>query len=291
MTLSELVPLALESSLALTVFAAGLTTQPRDASYLIRHGSLLWRTVLVMSVLVPFAAVWVALVFRMNPAVKLALVVLALAPVPPVFPSKAMKLSANPAFAISLMLVAALLSLVTIPAWLLTLAPVLGIAVTVPFEPILRILGFGIVLPVALGAAVQRLWPQVARALARPLNVVATVVLALGVMALLARVWPALVALTGDGTILICAALALAAAAIGYACGGPEPDDRIVLAMAASVRHPAVAISMATAMYPAEKAAPAAVLVAFLVGSIALLPLVRRRKGVIARRLVTADAE
>ncbi|MGH7358585.1 MAG: hypothetical protein ACREJR_07215, partial [Candidatus Rokuibacteriota bacterium] len=54
--------------------------------------------------------------------------------------------------------------------------------------------------------------------------------------------------------------------------GGPDPDDRTALAIASSIRHPGVALTIARLNFPEEPLAPAAVLLFLLVSVIATLP-------------------
>jgi BASS family bile acid:Na+ symporter len=48
-------------------------------------------------------------------------------------------------------------------------------------------------------------------------------------------------------TALIIAAVAAIGLAIGHWLGGPNPDDRTVLALSTASRHPAIALAAATA--------------------------------------------
>jgi BASS family bile acid:Na+ symporter len=100
------------------------------------------------------------------------------------------------------------------------------------------------------------------------------------VLAVLIAVGPAIVSLIGDGTVLAIAAVVVAGLLAGHWLGGPDPDDRTALAIAASMRHPGVALAIARLNFPDEKLAPAAVLLFLLVNVIVTLPYgVWRRRG------------
>jgi BASS family bile acid:Na+ symporter len=58
----------------------------------------------------------------------------------------------------------------------------------------------------------------------------------------------------------------------GHWLGGPDPDDRTALAIAASMRHPGVALAIARLNFPDEKLVPAAVLLFILVNLVVTLP-------------------
>ncbi|MGH9882109.1 MAG: hypothetical protein ACRD6N_11795 [Pyrinomonadaceae bacterium] len=91
MTLQTLIPLALKASIVLLVVGLGLKASLKDATYLFRRPGQLLRALLAMNVLMPLFAVAVAVIFDLTPAVKIALVALAVSPIPPVLPNKAMK--------------------------------------------------------------------------------------------------------------------------------------------------------------------------------------------------------
>ena len=64
--------------------------------------------------------------------------------------------------------------------------------------------------------------------------------------------------------------------------GGPEPNDRTVLAISSAARHPAIALAIATANFPDQTLAPAAVVLYLLVSLIAAAPYSLWRKRVSA---------
>ena len=84
--------------------------------------------------------------------------------------------------------------------------------------------------------------------------------------------WPRIVELVSarEGTIPALALIALIGLAVGHALGGPNADDRTVLAFASVSRHPGVAIVVAT--LTDQVAAPVGVLLAVAVTEVAVVP-------------------
>jgi BASS family bile acid:Na+ symporter len=80
-------------------------------------------------------------------------------------------------------------------------------------------------------------------------------VLVVAAIPVLIALFPAIISLVGNGTILAFAAFVVVALAVGHFLGGPDPDERTVLALASASRHPAVAIAIAHANFPDEKLA------------------------------------
>src|SRR3954468_23001016 len=116
MTSTQVVMFAVKASLALTVFATGLSARRGDAAWLFRHPALLARSILSMNVILPLMAVSVAIAFSLNHAVKIALIALAISPVPPILPVKMIRAGGGSSYAISLLVASALLAVITIPA-------------------------------------------------------------------------------------------------------------------------------------------------------------------------------
>jgi BASS family bile acid:Na+ symporter len=94
---------------------------------------------------------------------------------------------------------------------------------------------------------------------------------------MLVLVWPAFLALLGQGTLVAIVIIAIASLAVGHFFGGPESDDRTVLALATALRHPAVALSIAAAN-GADKLVSAAILLYGLVSAVLSIPYTLWRK-------------
>jgi BASS family bile acid:Na+ symporter len=93
--------------------------------------------------------------------------------------------------------------------------------------------------------------------------------------------WPAIVGLIGDFTLVAIIIFTLVSLALGHLLGGPDPDDRTVLGLSTASRHPGVAIAIASAIAPDKKAVAAvaaAVFLCVLVGVAVTVPYVRWRK-------------
>jgi BASS family bile acid:Na+ symporter len=120
--------------------------------------------------------------------------------------------------------------------------------------------------------------PTVAKRIARPIGMLSMLVLVGCLIPILVTSWPQMKLLIGNGTLVAIVALTLVAMGVGYAFGGPHRDQRIVLALATSTRHPGLAIAIAAASFPDEKLVPAAVILYLIVASIVTAPLVARQK-------------
>ena len=129
-----------------------------------------------------------------------------------------------------------------------------------------------VLVPLAVGIAVRSLAASFAERIARPVSLMATVLLIASALPILFTAWPALVSLTGNGTIVALAGFVLVGLAVGHLLGGPDPEDRAVLALSTASRHPGVALAIAHASFPAQKLVLAAVLLYLLVSAIVSMP-------------------
>ncbi len=101
---------------------------------------------------------------------------------------------------------------------------------------------------------------------------IAKVLLPLALLVLLAAAAPAILALIGNGGIVIAMVIFLTVGlAVGHMLGRPDPDHSLVLALSTACRHPAIALSIAAANFPEERFG-APILLYVLLGAIVAVP-------------------
>jgi len=276
MTIAELIALAIQLSMSLIIFCVALESRFGDVIFLWRRPGLLLRSLVSMLVVMPVFAVLMAVWFDLNPAVELALVALALAPVPPILPGRQMKAGGESPYVVGLLTTTALVSIVYVPLAAAVVGDVFRRPVEVSVFNIARIAATSMVLPVLAGMAVHRWLPALARRIDRPLSILATGVLLLACIPIVVTEYPDMGRLLGNFSILAMIVFALVGLAVGHWLGGPKPGERSVLAMATASRHPAVALAI-THNAIDKPGVMAAVLMSLLVGAIVTVPYVRRR--------------
>ncbi|HEX4682630.1 MAG TPA: bile acid:sodium symporter [Gemmatimonadaceae bacterium] len=287
--------LLLEASIMLLVFGIGLQETVADATHLLRHPALLAKTVVSMFVVMPVLAILITAAFPLSAPVRLALVALAVSPVPPFLPSRTAKAGGAGAYTIGLLVATSLLAVVIIPAWLWSYGQWRGVAVETPVAAIVRIIALTVLGPLLLGLAVRRFAPSATRA-GTPLTKIATIVLAAAAAFAVAREWPAFRTLVGDGTLVSIVAVTVGGLAAGHFLGGPSRAERAVLSLATASRHPGVAIAIATVNAPEDAATSrivAAIVLALVVSAVTATPYVRwsgRRRALLEGSGVKHDA-
>lgn len=274
MSIAQLVKLGILASVFLTVLGMGLAATWDDATYLVRKPALLARSLFSMFVLMPIICVSAALLFHLPPAVRVALVALAISPVPPLLPQKELMAGAHGAYAISLVAIAAVLSIVYVPVITSLFAGWFNHPAEVSSGAVAQIVLTTILVPLALGMAIHGWLPALAARAAKPVGLIGVTLVLVCCLPLVLRLWPLITSFFGDGTLLMLAVVILVGTGVGHFLGGPDSWDRTVLGLSTSARHPAVAIAAATSAVAEGRLALAAVVLYVLVVTVVTVPYV-----------------
>lgn len=278
MSAELLVRLAIVLSIVLIVFGFALKSSVQDATFLFRNPSLLVRSLLAMNVLLPLFAATVARVFTLRPAIAIALVALAVSPVPPFLPVKQLKLGAHPAYVFGLLGASALLSIVLAPLTVALLGVLFSRQLGIEPFSIAKMVGLTVLVPFALGLIVRRQAPAFAERASSPAGKAGMLLLLVAAVPLVIKLGSAMISLIGDGTLAAFVAFTVTGLAVGHLLGGPDPNDRAVLALATATRHPGVALVIATQTFPDQKLVAPALILYLIVGTLVSAPYVQWRK-------------
>jgi bile acid:Na+ symporter, BASS family len=278
MTAHQAVLLALQASVLLTVFGFGLQASGSDLLYLVRRPSLLARSLAAMFVVMPILAVVLVRVLELRQSFEIALVALAISPVPPLLPKKQDKAGGQSAYALGLMAVVSLLAIAVVPLSLWVLGRYFKRPLQMPPAAIAKIVVMMTLLPLITGVIVRTIVPALAVRLEKPTKVIATVLLGAGAAALLISAFPVLAALIDIGMVLATAVFVGVGLAAGHALGGPHPEEATVLALSTASRHPAIALGIAKINFPNEPYLGATILVYLLVLTVISVPYVLRQR-------------
>lgn len=267
----ESLPLVLQGSVLLLVFALGLTSMMADATYLFRRPGLLLRSVAAIDVAVPLAAALLVSLLPLAPPVRLAIVLMAVSPLPPMVPGKQLRMGATTAYVCGLYVAVSLLAIAIVPLTMVILSAVFPRDAWIAPAAVARVVFVSVLLPLAAGMAIRRLSPGFAERAAPVVPKLASLLLLAGLVLILISAWPAVRDLLGNGAVLAIAGVVGTGLLAGHLLGGPDPEVRTALAVASATRHPGMALLIARSSFPSEQAAPA-VLLFLVVGLIAALP-------------------
>jgi BASS family bile acid:Na+ symporter len=263
--MAALIHLMLKASIVLTVFAIGLSTRPQDVAYVIRRPGLLLKSLLSINVVMPVFAASVIAVTHLDSVVQIALISLSVSPIPPMLPKKALNAAGDASYAIGLLVVAALLAIAIVPLSVRLMGWAFGRQAEISRTEVALILAANVLAPLGAGLLVHHAARQFSERIARPLSLLASILLVACIPPILFTATPAILSLIGNGTLIAIVAFILVGLAAGHRFGGPDPANRAVLALTTSSRHPGVAAAIASANFPQQKLVLPAILLYLLV--------------------------
>ena len=234
----QIVLLALQISILTTVFGFGLQATLADLLYVVRRPGLLARSLLAVFVVMPVVAVLLVAMFDFPRMVGVALVALAISPVPPLLPDRERKAGGDQSFGLGLMAILALTSIVTVPAALWLLAFIADRSLGMMPSALAGLVLKSVLAPLAAGVIVRVWLPGVAARLERPVSLIGKVLLPVAVLALVVPALPAISTAIGGGALIAMLIFVVAGLAIGHLLGGPDPDHSVVVALSTACRHP-----------------------------------------------------
>jgi bile acid:Na+ symporter, BASS family len=244
-------------SVALIVFTEGLRIGPNMVlAYFRERYGLMLRSLAATLLLVPAAALVLILVLKPAAGVALGLAILVACPPAPLMIKAAPQIGgASQAFMASLHLSLALLALGTVPLVLRLLSLPLGFSADVHLGAMMWILSRTILLPIIVGMAVHAFFPKFSGKFGRALGKAGSVGLLVVVLFALVAFFPALLSMD-PWSYLVIAAVGAVGLAIGHFLGSQDPNEKTSLAVECAVRHPVLALTIATANLPPHKALP-----------------------------------
>jgi BASS family bile acid:Na+ symporter len=278
MTAALLLKLAIMMSIVLIVVGLGLQSRWHDTLLLFRNPFLLARSVLAMNVVMPLVAAALVVAFDLSLTVKVAMVAISVSPVPPLLPNKERLADGDAAYAISLLMSIAVLSIVTVPLALSLFAWTFHRDADVEVGNAVKVVLVTVLAPLAAGVGLRKTFPDFAARAAGPVSKLGLGLLVVSSLPLVYLVWPAVQALIGDGTVMVLALMAAIGLAVGHLLGGPAAGTRTDLALCTSARHPGLALAIAVGFGVDKMSALAAILLYVGVALMVSIPYVVWRK-------------
>src|SRR5215469_12957535 len=279
MNAESILRIAIVISVVLIVIALGLRSTLADATYVLDRPRLLVRSLVAMNVIMPLIALLLVNSFALKTPVEVALVALAISPLPPFLPAKHLGLTSH-GYIYGIVVAAAVCSVVLVPftVWLLSLYYHSQHIAIVKVLLVVAVTGLE---PVAIGLFIHRTWPARASHLATLLHRIGMGLVVLACVPVLVMEWPTIRSLVGDGTLVAAAVLSGIGLFVGHLMAGNDPEKQTVLALATASRHPGVAlVAGISASTQAPQLIPAAVLLAFVVSVVVSAPYAAWRKRV-----------
>jgi BASS family bile acid:Na+ symporter len=295
----EFVTALLGVSLATLKVATGLSAKAGDLIYLVRRPQQLSRAFLAINIIPAVTAIALAFWLPLEPAVKAAIVLMGITAVQPTAPGKVLGIKGRKEFACGIYVAMSLLAIVMLPAGFSVAALIFGRDERVGVGVIAEKIVAGVLLPLAIGAGIQRLAPALSARVVPWVTRVGLLLLVLGFGSILIVRWQAIVPLLGNGALLAMGVVVGLSMAGGHWLGGPAREDRATLAVASASRHPGLAFLIVAGTALATPAVDAAIMLFTAMGMLVGLgyklwlqrALVPVAPGAAPARVLTADPE
>jgi BASS family bile acid:Na+ symporter len=268
--IKQALPLFLALSLAGLVLSVGLDASRDDVLLVLRKPRQLLKAILAVNVVPPLAAGLLIAFLPLAPVVKAGIMLMAIAPAPPLVPAQELKVGGRKEYAYGVYVAMALLTIVTVPLVLAAAARAFGSDASITVAKMAQTVLIGVLAPLALGMAIRRFAPAFARRAAPIVNKLSLVLVVLAFLPIVATIWPDIVGLVGNGTLLAMVAVAAITLTGGYLLGGPVHEDRATLGVASAIRHPGIAMMIANSAFQDHRVT-AAVLLYLLIGFVAVM--------------------
>ena len=219
-------------------------------------------------VVVPAAAYILSRVIPMAQENQIGLLLLGCAAGAPFLPKLAQIAKANVPFAVGLMALLVVATVIYLPIVLPLLLP----GVTVDAGAIALQLILEMLVPLAIGLFVKARYQETAESLLPTMTQISNISLALLVVLMLGLNIGKVLGLFGSGAILAILLLLAIAVAAGYFLGGPGDDTRQVLALGTGQRNLAAGFAIATSNFASQPDVLVFLAAAGLVGMIVVMP-------------------
>ena len=237
--------ISLPLTIMVSMFAQGLSMTPAQLMFFKERPLLLLRSLVVVLVVIPMAALGIILLLQPSPAVGVGLAILVASPAGPMMLVRVAKQGGSLAYMASLHLSLALLAVFTVPITLYLFSRALGFPIEVGEFAVGKVVGLTILLPVGAGVLMRTFFPRsadwsgptLARAGGIALNVSVLLVVTL-TYRLLLRIDP--------WSYFVMAAVVVVSLAIGHCLGPRETGERTALTLEGANRHPGLAMTIAT---------------------------------------------
>jgi BASS family bile acid:Na+ symporter len=263
--IQALIPLLLTFSLAGLVLAVGLNAAKEDLLYVLTRPRLLYRSAVAVLIVPPLVAGLLIAFAPLPPVAQAGIMLMAISPVPPLVPGKELSTGGRKNYAYGLYVAMVLLTVISVPVVLAIASTLFGRSDFISVGGVARMVFITVLLPLALGLVVRGVAPALAQRWWNRIYRISMVLVLLAFLPILITAWPAITSLVGNGTIVAMTAVTIITLVVGHALGGPQTRDRATLAIASSVRHPGIAMSIAAANFDDHRIS-AAIILFMLVG-------------------------
>jgi BASS family bile acid:Na+ symporter len=250
-----------------SMLAMGLSLTVKQIIQPLRNTRLVILALVANFILIPILAYLIVLVIPLDQGLATGLILLATAAGAPFLPKLAQAAKGNMAFAVGLMVLLMVVTIIYMPLVL----PLLLQGVEVNPLEIARSLIVLMLIPLAVGLFVKARYESTAESLQPHMSQTSTVAMALLLVSALVLNFSTMIGVIGTGGILAILIFLIVALVVGYFLGGAEANIRSVLGLGTAQRNLSAALVVAAQNFADDPDVLTMILVAATVGLVLLM--------------------
>jgi len=253
--LQALIRFLAANAISAFMLSIGLRTDPAIVVDLKQQWRLVLRALAVVWLAVPVLVILAVRAFQVPPIGTTTLLLMALCPGIPLLVRSTERAGGSSRTALLVLLATVLTAPVMVPLWAEIHAQSSRVVFVVDPVTVLQVVLPSVILPYVMGQIIHLVSERAAVLLAKLATLVFVAGMAVVIVVLVIKAIPVL-AVSSPQVFVAVIVSTLAAAALGYAVGGPRAPDRIALGYAAALGNPALALAIAARTAPAAEFLP-----------------------------------
>jgi predicted Na+-dependent transporter len=250
-----------------TMLSMGLKFYPKQFLEPLKDKTLILKSLAANFILVPILTYIILQVIPLEQGLAIGLVLMAAGAGSPFMLKMVQFMKADIKFAVGLMLILSIVTLIYMPLVLSILLP--GISVN-PTSIAVSLLVL-IFLPLIIGTAVKSRYNEIAKTIQPTFNQISNIFIVLVVVLYLGLNYQDFLAVFGTGALLASILFVLAAFLIGYLLGGPSKNTKPVLGMGTAIRNSSGAFVVALANFSSQYDVMAMIIVVYMLSIIMMM--------------------
>jgi predicted Na+-dependent transporter len=231
-----------------TMLSMGLSFFPKQFLEPLKDKNLILKSLAANFILVPILTYIILQLIPLQQGLAIGLVLMATSAGSPFMLKLVQFMKADIAFAVGLMLILSVVTLIYMPPVLSFLLP--GVSVN-PISIAVSLL-FLIFLPLIIGTAVKSRYNKIAKTIQPTFNQISNIFIFVVVVLYLGLNYQDFLAVFGTGALIASLTFVLTAFLIGYLLGGPSKNTKPVLGLGTAIRNSSAAFVVAVANFSSE---------------------------------------
>jgi BASS family bile acid:Na+ symporter len=250
-----------------TMLSMGLNFFPKQFLEPLKDKKLILKSLAANFILLPIVTYIILQVIPLDQGLAIGLVLMAAGAGSPFMLKLVQFMKADMAFAVGLMLILSIVTLIYMPLVLSILLP--GISVN-PTSIAVSLLVL-IFLPLIVGTAIKSRYGEIAKTIQPTFNQISNIFIFIVVILYLGLNYKDFLAVFGTGALMAAIIFVLAAFTIGYLLGGPSKNTKSVLGMGTAIRNSSAAFVVAVTNFSSEYDVMAMIIVVYMLSIIIMM--------------------